>query len=223
MFNSYIPGKAMLRVLIQIINRNDGKPVKYKQLIDECATIFSRTLYKYRGFPKKIGESAKGRLDMQLIRPYHDMGLIKIDGDKNDQSVAITKEGLEFARLRNPLLDDGEKQQLLSKEESTWLLAYLKRIDKLGYREFSILESLVKFLTGKKRRFGDIVNWFKNDEKFEAWVKADSRHKNDPKAFSRQLGNISTTFATGKIALLRELGIISTSRAKYQVLSSLEV
>lgn len=224
MFNSYVPGKAALRVLMNLINENGGKPVRFSDLVDECITYFSRSgLCKYRGFPKKTSESARGRLATHLILPYHEMGLMRIYGNKKDPHVMITKEGLAFAKLQNPLLDGGDKTKLLSEEESEWLISHLKRIDKLGYKEFSILDGLTHFLASADKRFEDIVNWFKSSQKFVDWLRTGSRYKDDPKSFSRQLNNVARTFATGKIALLRELGVLTASRAKYQVLRSLEV
>lgn len=224
MFNSYVPGKAALRVLTNLINKNGGKPVRFSDLVDECITYFSRSgLCKYRGFPKKTSESARGRLATHLILPYHEMGLMRVHGDKKDPHVMITHEGLAFAKLQNPLLDGGDKTKFLSEEESEWLISHLKRIDKLGYKEFSILEGLTHFLASADKRFEDIVNWFKSNQKFVDWLRTGSRYKDDPKAFSRQLHNVARTFTTGKIALLRELRVVTASRAEYRVLRSLEV
>jgi len=220
MFNSFVPGKAALRVLINLIKKNNGEPIKFPEMIAECMTYFSKSgLYKYRGFPKKTSESARGRLAAHLITPYHEMGLMRIEGDRKDRFVMITKEGLSFAMLQNPLLDGGNKNMSLSEEESKWLLSCLKRIDDLGYKEFSILERLTHFLNGSERKFRDIVDWFKGNEDFVNWLRVGSRYRDIPKAFSRQLDNVATTYASGKVALLRELGIVSGSRATYRVLS----
>jgi len=221
MFNSYIPGKAALRVLTHLVSNSGGKSIEYNRFMDKCIAVFRDVrLSRYRGFPKKASDSAKQRLSMHLIWPYSQIGLIQIYGEKDTQFVTITKEGLEFANLPNPLLDYGQEQQILSEEESRWLLDHLRKIDELGFKEFSTLKSLVTFLALGHKRFEDIVNWFKNNKEFVDWVNARSRYKDNPRAFYRQLHNISTTFASGKIALLRELGIISTSRAKYQVLGN---
>lgn len=223
MFNSYAPGKAALRVLTNLLSENGGEPIKFSYLIDECLTYFSRAgLCKYRGFPKKTSESARGRLATHLVLPFHDMGLMRVYGSKKDRQVMITKEGLAFARLQNPLLDEKGKTSPLSEEESKWLLEHLKEIDRDGYKGFSILKSLTEFLAGAKKEFEDIVDWFKNNQSFVEWLKDGSRYEDDPKAFSRQLDNVSRTFASGKIALLRELGILSTARATYKVLRPME-
>lgn len=223
MFNSYSPGKAALRVLMNLSNENAGNPIKFSRLIDECMTYFSRSgLYKYRGFPKRTSESARGRLATHLILPYHDMGLMKVHGGMKNGHIMFTEKGLAFAKLRNPLLDEKGKTNPLSEEESEWLKSYLKEIDELGYKEFSLLKGLTEFLADSERQFKDIVDWFKNKKDFVEWLREGSRYEDNPKAFSRQLDNVATTYASGKIALLRELGILSTSRATYKVLSGLE-
>ena len=223
MFNSFAPGKAALRVLMNLLNENAGNPIRFSRLIDECMTYFSKSgLYKYRGFPKRMSESARGRLATHLILPYRDMGLMKVYGGPKDGHIMFTEEGLAFAKLQNPLLDEKGKTKPLSEDESEWLISYLREIDGLGYKEFSLLKGLTEFLAGSERQFEDIVNWFKNKEDFVEWLKASSRYKDDPKAFARQLDNVSTTYVSGKVALLRELGILSTSRATYKVLSTLE-
>lgn len=223
MFNSYVPGKAALRVLVSLINKNGGKPVRFSDLIDECITYFSRSgLCKFKGFPKKTRESARGRLATHLLLPYHEMGLMRVHGDKKDQHIMITKEGLAFAKLQNPLLDGGNTKKFLSEEESEWVINYLQKIDGLGYKEFSILRGLTRFLADSEKQFEDIVNWFKNNPSFVNWLIAGSRYKDDSDAFSRQLQNVARTFASGKVSLLRELGVLSASRATYQVLRSFE-
>lgn len=224
MFNSFVPGKASLRVLINLVSRRNGEPVKFLEMVDECVTYFSKSgLCKYRGFPKKTSESAKGRLVTHLILPYDGIGLMKIEGSGKDSLVMITKEGLSFVKLQNPLLDGSDKTKSLSEEECEWLVSHLKRIDDLGYKEFSILESLTRFLSGADRKFEDIVGWFKGNEDFVAWLQAGSRYEHDPKAFLQQLDNVARTFASGKIALLRELGILSNKRATYKVIHRLEI
>jgi len=222
MFNSYVPGKAALRVLLQLMKKNEGKAVKYWDFVDECIVQFWRAGLRARGFPKKTSESAKNRLAMQLIWPYYEMGLLSISGGKSDPMISITREGFEFANLPNPSLERGEKDKPLSSEERKWLLTHLERIDAKGYKELTVFEDLVAFLSAKDRCFEDIVNHVKANKEFESLVLSGSRHKNSPKAFARQMENIATSFASGKIALLRELGIVSPSRATYKIIGHLE-
>jgi len=221
MFNSYVPGKAALRVLINMMSKNGGEAVKFWSLIDECASEFWRLRLRYRGFPKRTSDSAKSRLAMHLIWPYNEMGLIRIFGEEKNPVVAVTKDGEEFASLHNPLIDDG-KGRPLSQKEQKWLLSHLKKIDGLGYKDFTILKGVIAFLAQGNRGFEDIVNYFQTDKDFGPWVLQGSRHRDSPKAFAQQLQNVSRTFASGKIALLRELGIVSDSRAKYKVIGTME-
>jgi len=179
-------------------------------------------LYKYRGFPKRTSESARGRLVSHLLLPYCSMGLMIIKGSKKTGHVMITKQGFVFAQLKNPLLDEMGKKRPLSQEERNWFIKYLKEIDSRGYKEFSFLLGLTNFLVNSKRKYKDIVEWFSKKEDFIKWLRERSRYKDDPKAFSHQLDNVARTFASGKIALLRELGILSTSRATYKVIHNLE-
>jgi hypothetical protein len=222
MFNSYVPGKAALRVLLHLLTKSDGKAVKYWDLINECIVQFWKSGLRARGFPKRTSDSAKSRLAMHLIWPYHEMGLLSISGEKSDPMVSITRDGFEFANLPNPSLDRGEKDKPLSSEERKWLLTHLERIDAKGYKELTIFEDLVAFLSERDRHFEDIVDHVKANSEFESWVLNGSRHKNSPKAFARQMENIARSFASGKIALLRELGIVSPSRATYKIIGHLE-
>ena len=224
MFNSYLPGKTALRVLITLISKNGGNPIRFGELIDESIKYFSRSrLSRFRGFPKRTSDSARTRLRTHLIVPYHEMGLIKLLNNEKNPLIMVTKDGIDFARLQNPLLDEGSRKgDILSEEEREWLINHLRKIDKQGYEEFSLLENLTNFLSGEERRFNDLAQWFRNNESFVEWLKSGSRCREDQNAFSRQLLNVSRTFASGKVALLRELGIISTSRAKYHVLRNLE-
>lgn len=222
MFNSYVPGKASLRVLLHLLKKDDGKPIRYWDFVDECVAEFWKVGLRYRGFPKKTTKSAKGRLAMHLIWPFYEMGLLSVSGEKSNPLVAITKEGLEFTTLSNPLLDRREKEKPLSAEEQKWLLSHLEKIDKDGYKELTVFEDLVTFLSEGERGFKDIVSYFEENKEFKSWVLEGSRHKDSPKAFARQMRNMSRTFASGKIALLRELGIVSSARATYRVISQLK-
>ncbi|MFX0199992.1 MAG: hypothetical protein ACFFCW_28055 [Candidatus Hodarchaeota archaeon] len=223
MFNSFAPGKVALRILINLIDDQKEGFVKFSHLVDACITEFSRSgLYRYRGFPKKTSESARSRLAMHLIMPYNDMGLIRVYHEEKDPRILITKDGFHFSKLHNPLLNSGDKSKYLSEEESTWLICHLKKIEGQGYKEFSMLRNLAKFLAKSDVNFHDIANWFRNNKDFEEWLKVGSRYRDNPKAFSRQLENVARTFASGKIALLRELGIVTDTRATYRVLRNLE-
>lgn len=226
MFNSYIPGKASLRILAHLMAENKGKPIKYKDLIAKCVEIYEKTgLSKYRGFPnvgKKKKESSISRLEWHLIYPFDEMGLIQIREENFERLVSITREGLDFARIPNLLLDEGHDKSVLSDKEKEWLVEYLEKIESDGFEEYSVLSNLVEFLkTGKKNR-QDIINWFMENKKIVDFIRESSRYKNDDDQFSKQLQNLCSTFVAGKIALLRELGTVLDKRGDYSAIKNLK-
>jgi len=227
MFNSFIPGKASLRILAHMMVENGGKPIRHQHLITNCLEIFEKTgLSKYRGFPN-VGkgntkkESSGSRLEWHLIWPFYETGLIQISEETDKKLVSITKEGMDFACISNPLLDGGSGKSILSNGEKKWLLKYLTKIESTGFKEYSVLSKLTEFLkTGKKKR-QDLITWFMNNKEIVESIRKGSRYKNDPKKFSKQLMNLCGTFAAAKIALLREFGVVNDKRGDYTVLESL--
>ena len=68
----------------------------------------------------------------------------------------------------------------------------------------------------------DLWNWFENDKRFQDYIRSRSRRaKEDPKIFDKQLSNYAKTFASTKISLLRELGIIKNKRNDYSIIGEL--
>ncbi len=222
-FNSFFPVKAVLRVLAHIMSENNGKAVNLQKLVNVSKEVFEQAgLGRYRGFPSSSKPSAIGRLVWHFIIPAHQMGLIHMEGAENISTkewekvyVSLTREGLEFARLENPIFDKGSAEQVLSKSEREWILNYLKEIDAKGYKEYSFLRRIFEEL---KRGNTNIPVWLQNDEKFNEYVKSWSRKRNDPAKFKKQLEHVATMFAQSKIALLRELGMISCKRNDYSVI-----
>lgn len=221
LFNSYVPGKTGLRVLINLMRQNDTGTINFSELIDKCQETFIKlNLGKYRGFPKKTSESAQNRFENHLLLPFNSMGLIRLLGEGKEKTVLITKSGYEFAQLDNGLLDKGDKKKYLTEEESNWLINYLKEINEKGFREFSILKNLTDFISTKKRNFAELTEWLKKKDEFKNWLRKGSRYEHDPKAFEKQLENVSRTMITGKIGLLRELGVLGDKRGEYKLLKN---
>ena len=222
MFNSFVPGKVALRILIGLLKENNELPVRFSDLIDKCLEHFLRlNLGKYRGFPKKTSESARGRFANHLVTPFQSMGLIRFFGEGKERTLKITKSGFDFAKLENGLLDKVGKKKYLTREESDWLINYLIKIDNEGFKEFSILKNLTDFVSKKTRNFKELKNWLKEDKEFVNWLRKGSRYENNPKAFLTQLDNVSRTMLTGKIALLRDMEILNDKRGEYTVLRKL--
>jgi len=222
-FNSFFPWKAVLRILSHMIKDNSGKAVTLEELVSKSKEVFELTgLSRYRGFPSSSKESAVGRLVWHFITPAHEMGLIKIDGGNEipvrgwgKVHISPTKEGLEFAKLNNPIFDEGETEQILSDAERKWVLDHLKRIDGEGYREYSFLKEIFDEL---EKGNTDIASWLENNQRFITYVKSWSRKAGDEKKFKKQVTNLAAMFAQSKIALLRELGVISDRRNDYTVI-----
>ncbi|MEM2618861.1 MAG: hypothetical protein QXR87_04690 [Candidatus Hadarchaeales archaeon] len=229
LFNSFFPVKAVLRILAHMMEENGGKPVSLQQLVDRSIEVFRAAgLSEYRGFPTrrkggKEKDSAIGRLVWHFIIPARNMGLLEADGEIpmrawDNVNISITKQGWEFSRLENRVLDRKERVQVLSEAEREWMLDYLKRIDGKGYKEYSFLARVFEEL---KKGNTNMAAWLEKDEQFNEYVRSWSRKKENSKEFKKQLRNVATMLAQGKIALLRELGVISSKRKDYTVIGKL--
>lgn len=226
-FNSFFPVKAVLRVLAHMVEENDGKPVDLEHLVKKSVEVFTAAgLSDYRGFPTNIRkESAVGRLVWHFITPAHEMGLIGVEGKTKiptrawgEVNVFSTKEGLEFAKLENLLFDGKSKAQLLSEPEKKWTLEYLKKIDDAGYKEHTFLKRTFDELKKGNR---DLAGWLEKDKHFNEYLESRSSKEKGTKEFKKQLKHVATMFAQSKIALLRELGVISNKRNDYTVIGTL--
>jgi hypothetical protein len=228
LFNSFFPVKAVLRILAHMVKENNGKPVPLQQLVEKAVEVFNAAgLSEYRGFPKRRKgrekESAIARLVWHFIVPACEMGLIEADNEIRTKAwdavnVLPTREGWEFAKLPNLILDGQHRLQVLSETERRWMLDFLRTIDR-EYKEYSFLKRIFEEL---KRGNRDIAGWLERDELFREYVKSWSRKKENPEEFRKQLRHVSVMFAQGKVALLRELGLISNQRNDYKVIRNLE-
>jgi len=226
-FNSYFPIKAVLRVIANLMIKNQSVTVDLNDIVILCRKEFKKAnLTKYRGFPISEKPSSTGRLVWHFITTAHMMGLVVIDGGNrksiplNDWvgvAISISKEGFEFAVLPNRILDMREDVQILTIEEKNWLLDYLKKIDKMGYKEYTFLSRVYGVL--KKRE--DVKSWLEEDIEFGDYVKGWSRKSNIEVELRKQISNLAIVFSSSKIAILRELGVISNKRGDYTVISDI--
>lgn len=234
MFNSFFPGKAVSRILGNMQNENKSDSIILKDLIEKSKQVFQvRELTKFRGFPNNIEkENAVGRLVYHFLQTFQYMGLLSVTAkDKSvddvwgelwtDIEISLTKQGLEFAQIKNKVFDENEPVQVLTVEEKEWLLDYLKAIDKKGYKEFSMLKDVFDFLKQGHNGKDDLWAWFAQNKSFVEYLREGSRKSDDPKAFKKQVENLSTMFAASKIALLRELGMIRNRRNDYTIIGEL--
>ncbi|MBI2133629.1 hypothetical protein HYU11_03020 [Candidatus Woesearchaeota archaeon] len=242
MFNSFFPGKAVLRIVSEHSLKNKAGANLHAVVEDLCklsATthIGSKTLSKFRGFPSNPNNpSAKGRLVWHFIRTYHEMGLLTAKDekgvniskipDKNWEKVFVmpTSQGFAFAKLNNTLLDEGKGIQVLTDEEKKLILKHLKEIDSNDYREYTVLNDFHKFLSRHKRNKDEIYAWFEQYKPFLDSINVWSRKAKigNQNQFQAQIKNLSATFGSSKIALLRELGAITDKRDDYSVIGDLK-
>ena len=234
MFNSFLVGKALLRVLsamlLQRTEPNEANPatVSVTDLLETSYSAFkTANLLGYRGFPKeKEGHKYAGsnvkKLRYFVIAPLEEMGFVTIENINDEEFVGMTRYGDELNILKNPILEGLETQhdRYLSDEEIDYLLNYLKKIDSEGYKEYSLLKDFYAYLRDGNRTHTDLENWFKANTKIINYLYKGSRSEQsgkdtDSKEFKEQLKHAAAAFVSGKVALLRELKLITNERGKY--------
>jgi ribosomal protein L37E len=234
MFNSFFPGKAVLRILGNLQSESNQNSVPVSVLMEKTAEqIKVHGLSHFRGFPNDPDrENSIGRLYHHFIKTFCNMGLISLklkedngnsvwDEDWQNVEISLTKEGLEFAQLKNLILDDGQESQILSPDEKKWLLSYLIHLDKKDYKEYSMLKQVYEFIKEGHNGNEDLWAWFRSNPVFISYVKKWSRKADDDTAFKKQLENLAPTFAASKVALLRELGVIKNKRNDYTIIGGI--
>ncbi len=235
--NSFFSIKAALRVLANLLEERNVDSINLDDYVKICIKLFKeRELNNFRGFPSTDKDTAVGRFVWHFLSAAHEMGLIVIKDSKlnhegmpttlhdwEDVSIGITQEGLEFARLKNNLMDRISKEQILTQEERNWMTSFLKKIDSEGYKEYTILKDVFCFLKDGHNGKSDLWNWFENDQRFIDYIKSWSRKvaSGNEEDIKNQIKNLSATFSASKIALLRELGVIQNKRNSYDVISEL--
>ncbi|MBM3232389.1 hypothetical protein FJZ21_03375 [Candidatus Pacearchaeota archaeon] len=236
MVNDFFSGKALLRINANMIKENNKEYVSLYDLIENAKKIMaSHKLTKLKGFPNDVtAESSVGRLVYHFVDGFHKMGLFevkplkKFEGDKiwnedwKNILIRPTIAGLSFARLPNKVFDENNyEDQTLTVSESEWIINYLREIDKEGFKEYTLLKEIVYFIKKGNNGNKDLWEWFKGRDSFVSYVKSWSDKKDDSKAFEKQLHNLAQTFSSGKISLLRELGIIKNKRNDYTIIGEI--
>ena len=235
MFNDFFAPKFLSRVLVWKMQKENSDAILLSELMNESIGLISKyNLSHLKGFPNLKKDIEGNRLVHHFLRTFVNMGLVNAEPvekgikdvwkEKWDKiKVSLTKEGLNFAQIKNNVFDDGRTEQILTPEEKKWLIDHLKQIDKEGYKEYSILKGIYDFLKAGNNGNQDLWSWFENDEKFKKYILSRSeRARNDDKKFKKQIHNYARSFASAKISLLRELGVIKNKRNDYTVMGALE-
>ena len=162
MFNDFFAPKFISRVLAWKMHKEKKDSIFLNELIEEAINLIEKHhLSQLKGFPNLDKDWKGGRLVHHFLRTFVSMGLINanLDGKKGDEiwkenwtkiKISLTRQGLEFARIKNAVFDEGKKEQILSSEEKNWLVDYLRSIDKEGYKEYTILNQVYDLLKSGK-------------------------------------------------------------------------
>tara|TARA_Y100000310_G_scaffold344459_1_gene457339 strand:- start:5059 stop:6045 length:987 start_codon:yes stop_codon:yes gene_type:complete len=241
MFNDFFAPKFLTRILAWKIKKENSNYINLYSLIEKSIELIEKQgLSELKGFPSKVKEpdnlqkdSAVGRLVYHFLHTAFNMGLFEVRAldskienvwgqDWKKIEITLTKEGLEFAQIKNSIFDNGKKEQTLSSEEKKWLIDYLEKIDKQGYKEYSVLKEVYHFLKEDHNGKQDLWEWFENNKRFLNYISQRSkRARNNPKLFKQQVYNYARTFAAAKISLLRELGVVNNKRNDYTIVGEL--
>lgn len=240
MVNDLFSIKFFARFLAWNMHESKSVYLNFYSCVDSSIRLmYQNNLGEFKGFPANIKEEnlqkdgAARRFVYHFIKTGINMGLMQVrvikestkdiwNEDWRNIEITLTKEGLEFARLKNEVFDDKNENQVLTSEESEWFINYLRKIEKSGYREYSTLKEVVTFLK-KGKDSKDLIIWFENNPLYKEYVsKRTKRGKDDKEYLRAQLHNYAQSFASSKISLLRELGIVKNKRNDYTIIGELK-
>ncbi len=234
MCNDFFAPKFLARVLAWKMYQDGAVYITLDSLMkDAIKTIEVEKLSQLKGFPNLKKDWSGKRLVDHFLKTFTKMGFFSVEPIEdntidvwkeswNKIKISLTKEGLEFAQIRNPVFDDKKNEQILSYEEKKWLIDYLKIIDGQGYKEFSILMEVLEFLKEGKNGNKDLWEWFVHNEKFQNRILEKSkRARENEKIFGLQLWNYARSFSSAKISMLRELNVVKNKRNDYTIIGDL--
>jgi len=222
MFNSFLPGKATLRVLAHALAERKAERIPFGELIERSSQSFRpRGLAAFRGFPRSKKASSIPRFASHLVLPLGEMGMLSVQSNEGVQEVGITKSGLQFSLLENGVLDRRLNTEQLSEIERRWLIGHLKTIDEEGFKEYSTLNSILEYIRANNPERQQLVQWLASRLDFRDSVKSTSKYARDQLKFTRQLHNIANTYMSSKVALLRELDMLDNTRGVYKAKSEM--
>ena len=92
MFNSFFPGKAVLRILANLLDEKNVKSITLETLMIKTSDVIRiNNLSELRGFPKNPGkDNSLGRLVYHFIQTFTDMGFFSVntkEKTKNNQKL----------------------------------------------------------------------------------------------------------------------------------------
>jgi len=234
MFNDFFAPKFLCRVLAWKMHKSKSGSILLSHLMSDATNLINQCNLSYlKGFPNLEKDKDGNRLVYHFLKTFVGMGLINAETvekgiedlwkeDWDSIKVSVTKEGLEFAQIKNSIFDLGTEEQILTPEEKDWLIEYYKTIDEEGYKEYSVLKEVYNFLKDGNNGNQDLWSWFENNQKFKKYILSRSgRARNDEKIFKKQVHNYARSFASAKVSLLRELGVVKDKRNDYTIIGGI--
>lgn len=230
MFNDFVAPKFLIRIIAWKMYNEKNDNVLLSNVMNEAINLIKKNrLSQFKGFPNLQKDRNGQRLVDHFLKTCVKMGLVTIQsanedkqdiltGDWDKIKISLSREGLEFSQLSNPIFDDNKNEQILSTEERNWLLKFLKKIDKEGYKEYTVLKQVYEFLKAGNNGNKDLWNWFVKNPKFREYIpKRSKRAEENQEIFEKQIWNYARSFSSAKISLLRELGLIKNKRNDYTI------
>lgn len=234
MFNDFFAPKFLARVLAWKMQKNNADSILLSHLMTNSIDIIrTNNLSQLKGFPNLNKDKDGNRLVYHFLKTFENMGLVNAESAEDGIEdiwkenwdkirVSLTQEGLEFAQIKNNIFDKGETEQILTPEEKNWLVNYYKKIDKEGYKEYSVLKEVYDFLKDGNNGNRDLWNWFENNGKMKKYILSRSeRVRKDENKLKKQVHNYARSFASAKVSLLRELGVVKDKRNNYTIIGDL--
>jgi hypothetical protein len=240
-FNSYFPVKAGLRILSNMINRdNTVEDCNLLEFVNTCEHVFRDLGYhSLRGFPSSDKDSAIGRFVLHFLFTALEMGLIRVSRQSLPEGLATqgipasrnnwdqvwispSMEGFEFALLPNKIFDYPEdfnkKNQIATNEERRWWLQYISHLDDQGYKLYSIMKSCYDYLNAGHDGKEELPAMLKNHPALVNYVE---KSVVDKERWDRIKKDYALILAGTNIAMLRELGLVSSVRGEYKVIGDI--
>ncbi len=175
LYNRIFPVKITLRALSQLLLSNDSKSIDLKVLREESA-LRARTIGKHllvadknrklsrgerfaTGLPVRRGDKALERFKNMFVGTMSNKGriggfpvalrFVLLERKNGHPEASLTRDGFNFAKLRNPVLDgEWEKAEgTLSEEEAQF---YMSCVKKTLPREWELSRLIIEGITDGK-------------------------------------------------------------------------
>lgn len=216
-FSRFLPIKVSLRILAGMTRDNTPVPMYdwFTSVFDWAPLVrtYLRTVDKENriprgeqfasGFPKQVAKSVNRYLNHSCASIYNDgtvvgfpahLGFIHVEGDGEfeDRLVSLTKAGLEYVELSNPVIDEGSTSISMSIEESQFMMDQIEMSLPASWGFLRFVLSSVSDGEDTPNKLSSAIT--------RLYGRGTSRNWNDKQV---------PTYRTGAIGLLGDMGLIS--------------